>query len=298
MKSLNLTRWSLVLGVCAAVLLGTAGQSQAGESLMQAAAKAKKTGLPLFVMFSSSSCKFCVEMKTKLKNEPELNKLISTQYVFIEADANDSDSKKFTEHYKVEVKGVPHTCIVSAQGELVAQAGGLPQGDGLAKLLQEGIDKTGGLKSLASANPKKSGPITKLEKEELEDVLAEINTAKEKVAAEETMIEGIVDLLAINRKYSRVNEVKKETGPIFGELNKDKAKKEVLAQARMLDTAAAATEAKKAKLAESTYQSVIKKYPDSPAAKYAQSKLDAGTETPTSTDDAKVAKSDDATAAK
>jgi len=298
MKFVNLKRWSFVLGICAALMFGAAGQSQAGDALMQAAAKAKKTGLPLFVMFSSSSCKFCVEMKNKLKTEPELNKLISTQYVFVEADAGDSDSKKFIEHYKVKVNGVPHTCIVSAQGELVAEAGGLPQGDGLAKLLQEGITKTGGMKDLAAASAKKSGPITKLEKAELEAVIAEINTAKEKAAAEETMIEGIVELLAINRKYSRVNDVKKETGPIFGELNKDKAKKDVLAQARMLDAAAAATEAKKTKLAESTYQSVIKKYPDSPAAKYAQAKLDSGSESPTSTDDAKVAKTDEATAAK
>jgi glutaredoxin len=299
MKLNSCKQWSVALGICAAVLLGTAQSARAGD-LMDAAAKAKKTGLPLFVMFSSSSCKYCVEMKNKLKNEAELNKLIKTQYVFVEADASDAESKKFIEHYKVNVDGVPHTCIVSAQGELVAQAGGLPQGDGLSKLLKEGIDKTGGMKSLASATPKKNGPVTKLEQAELDTVLKEIAAAKEKLAAEDTVVEGMVELLAINRKFSRVNDVKKETGPIFAEINKDKTQKEILAQARMLDSAAAAIDSKKEKLGESTYQSVIKKYPDSSAAKFAQEKLDAIGETPASTGaaDAQVAKSGDEAAAK
>jgi hypothetical protein len=111
----------------------------------------------------------------------------------------------------------------------------------------------------------------------------------------------MVELLAINRKYVRVKDVSKETGPIFADINKDKVKKDVLVQARMLDAAAAAAEAKKDKLSEITYQSVIKKYPDSAAAKYAQEKLSATGDTPTSAatkDDAKVAQNDAETAAK
>jgi glutaredoxin len=299
MKYVSVNRALTISAICAAVLFGAVQSSRAGE-LMDAAAKAKKTGLPLFVMFSSSSCKFCVEMKDKLKNEAELNKLIKSQYIFVEADADDAESKKFIEHYKVEVKGVPHTCIVSAQGELVTQQRGMPQGDGLSNLLKEGIDKTGGMKSLASESSKKTGPATKLEPAELEAVVKEIAAAKEKLSAEDTVIEGMVELLAINRKFSRVNEVKKETGPIFGDINKDKAQKDVLVQARMLDSAAAAIESKKDKLGESTYQSVIKKYPDSAAAKYAQAKLDAMSETPASTEaaDAQVAKGGDESAAK
>lgn len=291
-------RWSVAMVVCAAVVLGAGPQVRGGE-LLQAAAKAKKTGLPLFVMFSSPSCKYCREMKQRLKTEPELTKMITTQYVFVETDTGDAEAKQFIEHYKVNVSGVPHTCIVSAQGEMVAESGGLPQGDGLNKLLLKGIEKTGGLKNIASQETKNTGPITKLEGEELTAVLKQVAEAKDKIASEDTALEGIVELLAVNRVYVRVAEVKKETGPIFAEVNKNKTQKELLVQARMLDSAAAAIEAKNEKLAEGRYQLVIKKYPDSAAAKYAQAKLDAMAETPTSAeDDAAVAQKNDESAAK
>jgi hypothetical protein len=266
-------RSSLAILIAVALLVPSRAVSAAG-SVIEAAAKSKKTGLPMFVMFSGPGCVHCVNMKKRLQSEPELTKLITTQYVFVEASPGDSESKQFIEHYKIQVSGIPHSCIVSAKGELVDEAKGAPQGDGLKQLLLKGIEKTGGFKSLASANPKKTTKITKLEPEELEGVLKQVAEAKEKLDGEETALEGMVTLLGLNRTYTKIKEVTKEIVPTFATLNKDKAQAAILSQARMLDAAAAAVEQKKEKQAINSYNAVIKKFPDSTAAKFAQEKLD------------------------
>jgi hypothetical protein len=213
-------------------------------------------------------------MVERFEKEAELTQLIRTQYVFIETSPGSSENKAFIEHYKLKIESIPHICIVSAKGELVDEAKGAPQGEGLKKLLMAGIEKTGGMKKIASANPKKTTKITKLEPEELEGVLKQVAEAKEKLDGEETALEGMVTLLGLNRTYTKIKEVTKEIVPTFATLNKDKAQAAILSQARMLDAAAAAVESKKQKQAVTTYKSVIKKYPDSAAAKYAQTKLD------------------------
>ena len=214
-------------------------------------------------------------MVERFEKEAELTQLIRTQYVFIETSPGSSENKAFIEHYKLKIEGIPHICIVSAKGELVDEAKGAPQGEGLKKLLMAGIEKTGGMKKIASGNPKKgNAKITKLEPEELEGVLKQVAEAKEKLDGEETALEGMVALLGLNRTYTKIKEVTKEIVPTFATLNKDKAQAAILSQARILDAAAAAVEQKKEKMAINSYNAVIKKFPDSTAAKFAQEKLD------------------------
>jgi len=256
-------RRMFVLGVCAVLSFGAAREGRSQQTLLQAADESKRSGLPLFVMFSTQTCPYCVEMKKRLQTEPELTALITTQYVFVEASASEPTAKQFIEQYKITVNGVPHTTIVSSKGELLTERVGLPRDSGLLGLLKEGIDKSGGMKDTAEVKRQK----------EVEAAVKQIAAAKEKLSKEETMVEAMVELVAINRKFARVKEVKKEMTLVFAAINKDKAQVAVLAQARMLDTADAAVEAKKDKVAEVAYEAVIKKYPDTPAAKYAHEKL-------------------------
>jgi glutaredoxin len=256
-------RRMLVLGVCALLSFGAAREGRSQQTLLQAAEESKRSGLPLFVMFSTQTCPFCVEMKKRLQTEPELTALITTQYVFIEASASEPTAKQFIEQYKITVSGVPHTTIVSSKGELLTERVGLPRDSGLLGLLKEGIDKSGGMKDTAEVKRQK----------EVEAAVKQIAAAKDKLSNEETMVAAMVELVAINRKFARVKEVKKEMTPVFAAINKDKSQVAVLAQARMLETADAAVEAKKDKVAEAAYDAVIKKYPDTPAAKYAHEKL-------------------------
>jgi hypothetical protein len=265
----------LLVIIAAGIVALASGDAAFGDSLLDAAAKSKKTGLPMFVMFSGPGCVHCKNMKKRLQSEAELTQLISTQYVFVETSPGDSESKQFIEHYKIKVEGIPHSCIVSAKGELVDEAKGAPQGDGLKKLLLAGIEKTGGLKKIASANSKKSGAkITRLEAEELEAVLKQVSEAKEKAQTEDTALEGMVTLVGLNRTYTKIKEVTKEIVPLFATWNKDKAQAALFSQARMLDSAAAAVEQKKEKQAINSYNAIIKKFPDSSASKIAEEKLE------------------------
>lgn len=253
----------LVLGVCAVLSFGAARDARSQQPLLQAAQESKKSGLPLFVMFTTQTCPYCIEMKKRLQTEPELNSLITTQYVFVEANTADPTAKQFIEQFKLSISGVPHSSIVSSKGELLADQVGLPQGDGLLRLLKEGIDKSGGMKDTAEVRRQK----------EVEAAVKQIAAAKEKLSNEETMIQGMIEIVAISRKFAREKEVKKETTLVLAAINKDKTQAPVLVQARMLDAADAAVEAKKDKVAETAYEAVIKKYPDTPAAKYAHEKL-------------------------
>jgi hypothetical protein len=194
--------------------------------------------------------------------------------VFIETSPGSSENKPFIEHYKLKIEGIPHIVIVSAKGEMVDEAKGAPQGEGLKKLLMEGIEKTGGMKKFASATKKPGAKITKLEPEELEGVLKQVSEAKEKAETEDTALEGMVALVGLNRTYTKIKDVTKEIVPLFAKWNKDKAQAALFSQARMLDSAAAQAEQKKEKQAINSYNVVIKKFPDSSAAKFAQEKLD------------------------
>jgi hypothetical protein len=213
-------------------------------------------------------------MVARFEKEKDLAQLIRTQYVFIETSPGSSENKAFIEHYKLKIEGIPHIVIVSAKGEMVDEAKGAPQGEGLNKLLMAGIEKTGGMKKIASATKKPGAKITKLEPEELESVLKQVSEAKEQLESEDTILEGMISLVGLNRTYTKIKDVTKEILPLFTQWNKDKAQAALFAQARILDSAAAAVEQKKSKQAVTTYKSVIKKYPDSSAATYAQSKLD------------------------
>lgn len=256
-------RRMFVLGVCAVLSLGAVREARSQQSLLQAAEESKRSGLPLFVMFTTQTCPYCVEMKNRLQNEPELRTLITSQYVFVETSAAEPTAKQFIEQYKISVRGVPHTTIVSSKGELVTERTGLPRDNGLLDFLKEGIDKSGGMKDTAEVKRQK----------EADAAIKQIAAAKEKLSKEDTMVEAMVELVAISRKFARVKEVKKETTLAFAAINKDKAQAPILVQARMLDAADAAVEAKKDKIAEAAYEAVIKKYPDTPAAKYAHAKL-------------------------
>jgi hypothetical protein len=212
-------------------------------------------------------------MVERFEKERELAQLIRTQYVFIETTPNGTENKAFIDHYKVKIEGIPHIVIVSSKGEMVDEAKGAPQGDELKKFLMAGIEKTGGMKKIASAK-KPGAKVTKLEPEELEAVLKQVSEAKEKAEAEDTALEGMVALVGLNRTYTKIKDVTKEIVPLFAKWNKDKPQAALFSQARMLDSAAAAAEQKKEKQAITSYNAIIKKFPDSSAAKFAQEKLD------------------------
>jgi len=140
-----LARLLLVAAVAATILSSPSAVDAAG--LETAIAQSQQTGLPLFVMGTTESCGYCKQLKQRLSTEAELKPLIA-QYIPLELNVSDPDFRAWSQKYKPAGNGVPMVFIVSSTGEEIHNSSGAPQGDGLKRLLMQGIQKTGGFKDL------------------------------------------------------------------------------------------------------------------------------------------------------
>jgi len=88
-----------------------------------------------------------VRLKKELTTNPELRQLLLAQYVPLELKVGSRDHQRWSQFYKPG-KGIPMIHIVSSRGEMVYGKAGAPTGEGLKRLLVEGIEKTGGFKQV------------------------------------------------------------------------------------------------------------------------------------------------------
>jgi hypothetical protein len=133
--------------------------------------------------------------------------------------------------------------------------------DKLREALKEGIDKTGGFKGAEGAKRRREAAIK------------EVESAKGQLEAEDSLLDGLMTLIKLERQHAKIADVKKSIRMILGKAALDANQKVVLQQARMLDGAQTHVEAKRKTQAVTQYQAVVKKFPDTPAATLAEEKL-------------------------
>jgi hypothetical protein len=203
-------------------------------------------------------------MRKQFKEDSETAHLITTQFVFAEVPPRGEEIELFKKVYNVQIndaKDLPSSFIVSAKGELIARLPGMVAADKLRETLKEGIEKTGGFKGAEGA------------KRRLAAAMKEVESAKEQLDSEDSMLEGLMTLARLERQHSRIAEVKKAIRTVLGKAATDVNQKVVLQQARMLDVAQVHVDAKRKTQAVTQYQAVVKKFPDTPAAAIAEEKL-------------------------
>jgi len=129
----------------------------AGAGLPQAVQRSKDTGLPMLVVVTTDTCPHCVALMKRLTSDSAVAPLVQ-QYVPLEIKAGTADHKLWTSNIPPAGGGVPQIYIVSAEGKQIYGGTGNPQGDGLNRILQDGITQSGGprdLSKLGSAYEKK-----------------------------------------------------------------------------------------------------------------------------------------------
>jgi hypothetical protein len=207
--------------------------------------------------------------------------------------------------FKHEGDGIPIVYIVRADGEVLYAKSGAPQGADLPKLLVQMRKQAGTLlspkqvKDLTAALEKAkkahddgdqatavrelgkfsqstsyAGIITEakeLAAKLLEEAKAELEKAQQQLASSDEELLGAIALLRVVRVYTPFKDLVKSAGQLRTKLQKEK--KTVLAQAEALDAAAKLEDAKALDRAQKAYQLVAQRYPDTPAAKYAQERL-------------------------
>jgi hypothetical protein len=236
-------------------------------------------------MASGPNCIHCKNLWKRFSEEDELRQILATQYVMVKLE--DSDSLGVVQTLsKTEISGIPHLFIFSAQGEEIYNQAGAPQGDNVKKMLLEGIEKTGGIKTIkseGSASP------------EAAVVVEQLKAIAERLDSDDTVIGAMLEMMALGREHIRSpRDVRKQIGAAFSKLNVDKSKAKLLAQARLIDAANQANDKGDLTKATKGYENVVRRFADSPGAKYAQAKLDyiekaANGETPESSDSSDAA---------
>lgn len=147
-------RLALACMALALSILSNGGQSLAGGTGIEAAAaRAKKAGMPMFVVAVTATCPHCVLLHKRLASEADLKPLLS-RYVCFEMLVNSPDWLAWTQTYRPGSPGVPLIFIIDAQGKEIYNRGGAPQGDGLKMLLQQGLLQAGAPKPKAKAEEK------------------------------------------------------------------------------------------------------------------------------------------------
>ena len=203
-------------------------------------------------------------MRKQFKEDSETAHLITTQFVFAEVPPRGDEIELFKKVYNVQIndaKDLPSSFIVSAKGELIARLPGMVAADKLRETLKEGIEKTGGFKGAEGA------------KRRLEAALKDFESAKGQLESEDSLLEGFMTLIRLERQHAKIAEVKKSIRAILGKASTSADQKTVLQQARMLDVAQIHVDSKRKNQAVAQYQAVVKKFPDTPAAALAEEKL-------------------------
>jgi len=203
-------------------------------------------------------------MRKQFKEDSETATLITTQFVFAEVLPRGEEIELFKKVYNVQIDGakdLPSSFIVSAKGELISRLPGMVPGEKLREVLKEGIEKTGGFKGAEGAKRRR------------EAALKEVESAKGQLESEDSVLEGLMTLSKLERQHSKITEVKKAIRTILGKAATNAEQKIVLQQARMLDVAQAHIDGKRKTQAIAQYQTVVKKFPDTPAATMAEEKL-------------------------
>lgn len=226
------------------------------------------------------------------------------RYVYLHIDLNKEQENRraWETKYPSKGSGIPQVTVVSSDGrelhndsggvglkeltEFLTKSGRLLPERALAQIraavesAQKALDEGDVATAVSTITPVlgTGGAGEDVQKAEefgkklIEDAKAKFAAAEEKLASADTALEAAVDILAMTRDYAKLRALADDLKKLrIVQNHKDHS--EVFAQARLLDQAALRLSAKNKKDAIAKYELVMRKWPDTPAAKYASAKL-------------------------
>jgi hypothetical protein len=302
------------------VAISSVAQSAELLTIEQAMALSKATGRPILAMAGSKTCAPCQALLERLKTDRSIAPLV-TQFVPLKIDTEEADWQEWASKYRPEGNGIPILYVVRADGEMLYGKSGSKTGNELPVFLNEHLKTSGriftdeqlaaiksaveesnkaladgdawtavkridGLKRLGT--PGKFGSYAAAAQEAdalyaqlVEQGKAALAAAKEQLAGNDKFA-GVLAVLTANRVFGNLVELKKDLVTAEREIGKDQSLKEVVKQAEALDRALAQAGNKTTrKNAPAAFELVMTRFPGTPAAELAKTKLaELGVETP------------------
>jgi hypothetical protein len=299
-------REKTVLSIVAAIFaVGLVPAEAYGQVAIPAAiARAKQTGLPMLVIGVTDTCPHCVRLRQRLQTEPDLRELLA-QYVPVEIEAGTADWNLWTQQFPPGGNGVPLIYIVSAEGKEIYNKSGAPQGDGLKELLSTGIEQTGGPKQLgpqreamvaaarkiemlaqrgkkaeaiaaaapyaaAAADHEKLGPIVETWNQEAAEKLQK---AQSMLASADEAFSGVLTVVTVQRVYGPLPGVKEQVEELLETIQQTPDQQEMMELAKAIDKGRALEDRENVRGAMAAYKAVAARHPDTPAAAWAENRL-------------------------
>ncbi|HET6878833.1 MAG TPA: tetratricopeptide repeat protein [Pirellulales bacterium] len=230
------------------------------------------------------------------------------QFVSVHIDSTSDEWQKWERKFPSKSDSIPIVYLIRADGEsLYAQSGSLP-GPALPQLLAETLTKAGKLLNesqlkkiadgVAKANKsydegdvaeavlqvtRYAGSGSYAEAAVAADALSEklteeakqkIDAADQKLRDETTALEGAIELASVNRFYKKLPGIMKAVKETSAKYKSDAARREILAQADMIEQAKAFEQQRQPAKAAAVYQQAIDKYPGTAASELARAQLE------------------------
>jgi hypothetical protein len=303
--------WTAIFAIVALTVLSVA-QAADLPTIDQALEKSKATGRPILAFAGSKDCAPCQALLNRLQTDRSLAPLV-TQFVPLKLDTQGNDWQEWARKFPTEGGGIPILYVVRADGTLLYGKSGAKEGAELPLFMAEHLKKSGRIfsdeqlaalksaveesnKALADGDhwtavkrihglsklgtPGKFGSFATVAQEAdalyaklVEEGKAALTAAQEKLAGEDKF-DGVLGVLVANRVFGNLPELKKDLVSAEREINKDDTLKDVLKQAEALDRALALAGNKTTKKsAPAAFELVMTRYPGTPAAELAKSKL-------------------------
>lgn len=299
--------WLRVLA--ALTQLGLAAFARGETSPVDSAfAAAESSGRPILAIAGRESCGACKALEQRLNSDRALAPLVA-QFVPLVLDVDKPDFQAWSARAPFSGNFIPYVYIVRADGKVLHAASGAPQGEELPLLLATQLQQAGvalpeeKLTQLANAwaaavKFRQAGqtspaiqkilrfagsgsfakPAVELDKL-LSDIQAEaqasVAAAQKRLAEEDPPVEAAMDLLHAAQTYARLPQFKNALKATILKYRKQVETKDLFAQADLLNRGKQSEEKGSVKRANDAYGQVISRFPDAPAARLAQDRMDA-----------------------
>jgi tetratricopeptide (TPR) repeat protein len=265
----------------------------------------------------------------RLNKDASIAPLVA-QFVPLKIDTDGANWGQWAQKYPHQGNAIPILYVVRADGELLYGKSGSKPGAELPAFLtqqlttagtifspeqltaiQKAVDETNralsesddagavnrleSLRRIGDVGRFGSYATAALEADKLHGQLVErgkaaLDAAKQKLEADDPFA-GVLGVLAANRIYQKLPELKKELGTAERDLGRKPELKDVVRQAEALDKALSLLNQRQGKkLALTALEKVVSRFPDTPAAEQARAKLEElGASPPESSTEAKPA---------
>lgn len=112
------------------------------DSLRSASTMSSSSGKPMFVVYGTQSCPYCVKLMDRLKSDESLSEF-GDAFVVLKVDRDDPDWPRFDQQYDTDRNAVPRLYIIASDGTAIVKQVGAPSGDGLPRMLSSALEQAG-----------------------------------------------------------------------------------------------------------------------------------------------------------